>query len=138
MRQDVADAAGIRSASKDDERITFVGRFLRRTSLDELPQLLNVVKGEMSIVGPRPHALGSTAEQLLFWEIDERYWERGSVKPGITGLAQVMGFRGATERAEDLTNRLQADLEYLSDWSVWKDILIIMKTVSVLIHPNAY
>jgi polysaccharide biosynthesis protein PslA len=138
MRQDTMNAAGTQSASKDDARITPVGRFLRRTSMDELPQLLNVLMGDMSIVGPRPHALGSTAEELLFWEIDERYWQRGSVKPGMTGLAQIRGFRGATHRTEDLTTRLHADLEYLARWSIWNDLAIIAKTARVLIHPNAY
>ena len=138
MRVQALDTAGSRSTSKDDDRITTVGLFLRKTSLDELPQLLNVLKGEMSIVGPRPHALSSTAEDRLFWEIDGRYWQRGSVKPGMTGLAQVRGYRGATHRIEDLTNRLQADLEYLTEWSIWKDIAIIFKTAKVLVHPNAY
>jgi polysaccharide biosynthesis protein PslA len=138
MRIDSADVAGMRSASKDDDRITRVGRIIRATSVDELPQLFNVLIGQMSIVGPRPHALGSTAENDLFWHIDSRYWQRGAVLPGITGLAQVRGFRGATGRREDLTNRLQADLEYLSNWSIWKDIGIIARTVRVMIHPQAY
>jgi lipopolysaccharide/colanic/teichoic acid biosynthesis glycosyltransferase len=138
MRAERADHSGSRSASRDDDRTTPVGRFLRRTSLDELPQLLNVIRGEMSVVGPRPHALGSTAGEFLFWHIDERYWQRAAVKPGITGLAQIRGFRGATLRQEDLTGRLQADLEYLSSWSLWQDLVIIIKTVKVLVHPNAY
>ena len=138
MRVETTDAGGARSASRDDDRVTPLGRFLRRTSLDELPQLLNVLRGDMSIVGPRPHALASTAENALFWNIDSRYWERGAVKPGITGLAQVRGHRGATERREDLTNRLQADLEYVSDWSLLRDIGIILRTVRVLVHSRAY
>jgi exopolysaccharide biosynthesis polyprenyl glycosylphosphotransferase len=138
MRVEQADSSGTRSASRDDDRITPVGRILRRTSLDELPQLINVVIGDMSLVGPRPHALASTAEAALFWHIDERYWQRGAVKPGITGLAQVRGFRGATDRREDLTNRLQADLEYLANWSIWRDISILFRTFKVLIHPNAF
>jgi lipopolysaccharide/colanic/teichoic acid biosynthesis glycosyltransferase len=133
-----ADTSGTRSASKDDDRITTVGRFLRRTSLDELPQLINVVVGHMSLVGPRPHALASTAEAALFWHIDERYWQRGAVKPGITGLAQVRGFRGATDKREDLTNRLQSDLEYLVNWTIWRDIAILARTAKVLVHPKAY
>jgi lipopolysaccharide/colanic/teichoic acid biosynthesis glycosyltransferase len=138
MRVETSDSGGIRSASKDDDRITPIGLLLRRTSLDELPQLLNVFKGDMSIVGPRPHALASTAEDCLFWHIDSRYWERGAVKPGITGLAQVRGYRGATATREDLTNRLQADLEYLSNWTIWRDIAIIVRTARVLVHPNAF
>lgn len=138
MRQEAGDRAGTRSTGRDDDRISRVGRFIRRTSIDELPQLLNVVKGDMSIVGPRPHALGSTAEDRLFWEISHRYWERHLLKPGITGLAQVRGFRGATEKTSDLTDRLTADLEYLSGWRLWRDVAILAATLKVLVHPNAY
>ena len=100
--------------------------------------MFNVLIGDMSIVGPRPHAAGSTADNRLFWDIDGRYWHRNAVKPGLTGLAQVRGFRGATHAKADLINRLQADLEYLSNWSFWKDLEIILKTFAVVIHKNAY
>ena len=93
--------------------MTRVGRFIRRTSIDELPQLVNVLRGEMSMVGPRPHALGSQAGDKLFWRIDQAYWRRHSLKPGLTGLAQIRGFRGATDEEADLQNRLDADLEYI-------------------------
>lgn len=138
MRVEAADQAGSRSASRDDDRVTRVGAFIRRTSLDELPQLFNVIKGGMSIVGPRPHALASTAEDLLFWNIDSRYWERHAIKPGMTGLAQIRGYRGATSTLSDLTNRLQADLEYLSGWSLGRDIAIIFRTLRVMVHRNAF
>jgi lipopolysaccharide/colanic/teichoic acid biosynthesis glycosyltransferase len=138
MRADSIDYAGARSASPQDDRITPLGRFMRRTSLDELPQLLNVLKGEMSIVGPRPHALGSTAEDSLFWQIDRRYYQRHAIKPGITGLAQVRGFRGATDHRHDLTDRLQSDLEYVSGWTVWRDLKIIAGTFLVLAHRRAF
>jgi exopolysaccharide biosynthesis polyprenyl glycosylphosphotransferase len=138
MRTESSDGRGTTSTGRDDDRITVVGRFIRKTSIDELPQLINVLSGDMSIVGPRPHALGSRAEDMLFWEIDKRYWHRHAAKPGLTGLAQVRGFRGATERRDDLTNRLQADLEYLDYWSIWRDIKIIGRTFSVLVHKNAY
>lgn len=138
MRSELTDSAGIRSASRDDDRITRVGAFLRKTSLDELPQLINVLQGNMSIVGPRPHALGSTAEDLLFWNIDPKYWDRHVIKPGITGLAQVRGFRGATSLRTDLSNRLQADLEYVTQWSIWRDLAIVLRTVKVLLHKNAF
>jgi polysaccharide biosynthesis protein PslA len=138
MRIESADSTGVRSASRDDDRLTKVGKLIRCTSLDELPQLFNVIAGHMSIVGPRPHALGSTAEDALFWHIDSRYFHRHIVKPGITGLAQVRGFRGATDKRDDLRNRLRSDLEYLSAWTIWRDLKIIVATFGVLIHRNAF
>ena len=133
-----SDHDGHNSTKREDERITRVGAFLRRTSIDELPQLFNVLIGEMAIVGPRPHALGSQAGEKLFWEVDERYWERHALKPGLTGLAQIRGFRGATDREADLTDRLQADLEYLDGWSLARDIRIVFSTLGVLVHDQAY
>ncbi|WP_129586382.1 sugar transferase [Sphingomonas montana] len=138
MKATQLDHAGNRSASRDDDRITRVGRIIRKTSIDELPQLLNILKGDMSFVGPRPHALGSLAGNQLFWEVDQRYWHRHACKPGLTGLAQVRGFRGATTQPEDLINRLQADLEYLGGWSMARDIRIILATLRVLVHRNAF
>lgn len=138
MRVTQGDIAGSRSASRDDDRVTRVGAFIRKTSLDELPQILNVLAGDMSIVGPRPHPLECKAEDRLFWDIDGRYWHRHAVKPGMTGLAQIRGFRGATEKEADLTNRLQADLEYVSGWSIWRDLGIILATFRVLTHRNAF
>jgi polysaccharide biosynthesis protein PslA len=138
MTVEQCDAAGNTSTRRDDDRITRIGRILRKTSIDELPQLLNVLKGDMSIVGPRPHALGSRAADKLFWEVDERYWHRHAAKPGLTGLAQVRGYRGATVFEDDLTNRLQADLEYLDHWSILKDVWIILLTTRVIFHRNAF
>jgi polysaccharide biosynthesis protein PslA len=138
MRAELSDAAGNRSTSRDDDRITKVGKFIRATSLDELPQLFNVLRGEMSLVGPRPHALGSLAGNELFWEVDERYWHRHATKPGLTGLAQVRGYRGATPERADLANRLNADLEYLNGWTIWRDVSILINTAKVLVHRNAY
>jgi polysaccharide biosynthesis protein PslA len=132
------DHDGLNSTERDDVRITRVGKFIRRTSIDELPQLFNVLKGEMSIVGPRPHALGSQAGDKLFWEIDERYWERHALKPGLTGLAQIRGFRGATASEMDLTDRLEADLEYLDGWSLQRDLQIVFGTLAVLVHDRAF
>lgn len=138
MRVEVADGSGHRSTARDDDRVTGIGRFIRRTSIDELPQLLNVLSGDMSIVGPRPHAVGSRAADKLFWEVDHRYWHRHAAKPGLTGLAQVRGYRGATLVEADLEKRLQADLEYLKNWSIWRDVKIIVLTFRVLVHRNAY
>ncbi len=138
MRVEQCDTAGSASTRRDDDRITRVGRFIRSTSIDELPQLINVLLGEMSLVGPRPHALGSTAEDELFWQVDRQYWHRHALKPGITGLAQIRGFRGATETRRDILNRVEADLEYLHGWSLMRDIGILFGTVNVLVHRNAY
>ena len=138
MAVESADPMGAQSTSREDTRITRVGRFIRRTSLDELPQLFNVLNGSMSLVGPRPHALGSLAGQVLFWEVDDRYSHRHVLKPGITGLAQIRGFRGSTNHVDDLSRRLQADLEYIAGWSIWRDLLIILKTLRVMVHQNAY
>lgn len=138
MRVESCDSDGSQSTARDDNRITRVGAFIRKTSIDELPQLVNVLLGDMSIVGPRPHALGSRAADKLFWEVDNRYWHRHATKPGLTGLAQVRGFRGATEHEHDLTNRLYADLEYLRDWSIWRDMMILLQTARVVVHRNAF
>lgn len=138
MRADRGDSDGSRSASRTDERVTWVGRLIRRTSIDELPQLFNVLKGDMSLVGPRPHALGSQAGDKLFWEVDGRYWQRHALKPGLTGLAQVRGLRGATDHESDLQQRLNADLEYVDGWSPWRDIGILLRTLRVMVHPRAF
>jgi lipopolysaccharide/colanic/teichoic acid biosynthesis glycosyltransferase len=138
MREEKLDHDGARSTARDDDRLTPIGAFIRRTSIDELPQLINVLKGEMSIVGPRPHALGSRANNKYFWDIDRKYWQRHSLKPGLTGLAQVRGHRGATEHEKDLTDRLQSDLEYIAGWSLQRDLAIVLRTAQVLTHRNAF
>ena len=138
MRADVCDASALRLTSRNDDRVTKLGKILRKTSIDELPQIINVLLGDMSLVGPRPHALGARAGTMLYWDVDERYWERHVVKPGLTGLAQVRGFRGATEIEEDLSMRLQSDLEYVTTWSLRSDIRILLGTVGVLFHKNAF
>jgi polysaccharide biosynthesis protein PslA len=122
-----------------DPRVTPVGAILRRTSLDELPQLLNVLRGEMSFVGPRPHAPGTRAGGRLFEEVAERYAARHRVKPGLTGLAQVRGWRGPTETEEKLIRRLESDLEYIENWSPWLDFSIIIRTLAAVVRMrNAY
>jgi exopolysaccharide biosynthesis polyprenyl glycosylphosphotransferase len=138
MRVDATDPNGDQSTARDDDRITPLGRFLRRTSLDELPQFWNVFIGDMSLVGPRPHALGSTADGELFWHAVNGYWIRHSMKPGLTGLAQVRGFRGATLSRQDIERRVSADLEYVNSWSIWLDLKILIKTPLVMVHRNAF
>ncbi|MDE2403634.1 MAG: exopolysaccharide biosynthesis polyprenyl glycosylphosphotransferase [Sphingomonadales bacterium] len=138
MHAMLADADGGVSASRNDARITKVGRFIRRTSIDELPQLINVLRGEMSMVGPRPHALGSLAGDALFWEVTDQYWIRHALKPGITGLAQIRGLRGATDNPQELEQRVRCDLEYLSNWSLVEDFMILMRTFRVIMHDKAY
>ena len=90
------------------------------------------------MVGPRPHALGSLAGQALFWRASQQYWLRHALKPGITGLSQIRGLRGATDQIEDLKKRVRCDLEYLSDWSLATDVMILVKTFRVVMHKNAY
>lgn len=138
MSEEQSDREGLVSTSRGDQRITRVGAFIRRTSIDELPQLFNVLKGDMSVVGPRPHALGSLAGDKLFWEVDRRYWHRHSLKPGLSGLAQVRGFRGATESEGDLVDRLRSDLEYLEGWTILRDVTIVLLTLRVLVHERAF
>ncbi|WP_125944294.1 sugar transferase [Sphingomonas sp. ABOLG] len=138
MRLAACDSEGRVSTLRDDARVTRIGRFIRATSIDELPQLFNILRGDMSFVGPRPHAIGSLAGDQLFWEVDQRYHHRHVCKPGLTGLAQVRGFRGATHRREDLINRLRADLEYVNGWSLMRDIMILFATLKVVVHRNAF
>ena len=124
---------------RDDERITRLGRFLRRSSLDELPQLFNVLRGEMSLVGPRPHAVNMRTEDRPCEDIVETYAHRHRVKPGVTGWAQVNGFRGATHTVEQLRKRIELDLDYIERWSIWLDIKILLLTVWAVIRGrNAY
>lgn len=138
MRTDMADFSASRLTEKDDPRVTKIGSFIRRTSIDELPQLFNVLLGDMSMVGPRPHAEKATAGQLLYWEVDNAYWHRHVVKPGITGLAQIRGHRGNTFHEGDLQKRLDSDLFYVENWSFFEDIRILLKTFSVISHDNAF
>ncbi len=126
-------------AKRNDPRFTRFGALLRRTSFDELPQLLNVLAGSMSIVGPRPHAPGTCAAGRPFESITHRYAARHGVKPGITGLAQIRGWRGETDTEEKLLRRVDSDLEYIGAWSIPGDLLIICRTIdTVLRMRNAW
>ncbi|MFL0588447.1 exopolysaccharide biosynthesis polyprenyl glycosylphosphotransferase [Sphingomonas olei] len=138
MYHDQCDPTAAVLTARADSRVTKVGQFIRRNSIDELPQLLNVLWGDMSMVGPRPHALSARAADRLYWEIDPRYRHRHAMKPGVTGLAQIRGYRGATVETSDLTNRLSSDLEYLRDWSMGKDLWILFRTIFVIRHDNAF
>ena len=142
MYQNSSNQDGSIQAKKDDPRITRIGRFLRKSSIDELPQILNVLRGDMSIVGPRPHplALRSTAEDgRHFEEVVDRYAARHRVKPGITGWAQVNGWRGETDTLEKIQKRVEHDLYYIDNWSVWFDLVIISRTLKVIwSDTNAY
>ena len=129
MHAECRDDHAAQQTTRDDPRVTRVGRFLRRTSLDELPQLLNVLRGEMSLVGPRPHALHTKAAGMLFDEAVENYAARHRVKPGITGWAQVSGWRGETDTVEKIAGRVACDLQYIENWSLWRDIVILAKTI---------
>jgi Undecaprenyl-phosphate glucose phosphotransferase len=139
MYLDQSDLGGAVQARQDDPRVTRLGRFLRKSSLDELPQFLNVLMGDMSIVGPRPHPVELTSGGRRFEEIVDRYAARHRVKPGITGWAQVNGWRGETDSIDKLEGRVEHDLYYIDNWSVWFDLVIIMKTLIVMLKDeNAY
>ena len=131
MHVDLTDQDCDIQTVRQDPRVTLVGRLLRRTSLDELPQLFNVLSGRMSLVGPRPHALRTKAEGKLFEDIVEHYAARHRVKPGITGWAQVNGWRGETDTVEKIRKRVEHDLYYIENWSLWLDAVILVRTLLV-------
>jgi Undecaprenyl-phosphate glucose phosphotransferase len=140
MYVEMTDATAAKLVTKDDPRVTSVGRFIRKTSLDELPQLFNVVfKGNLSLVGPRPHAVHAKAEERLYDEVVDGYFARHRVKPGITGLAQIKGWRGETDTEEKIQKRVEYDLQYIENWSLWSDVAILAATPFSLIKAeNAY
>jgi polysaccharide biosynthesis protein PslA len=129
MYVDQTDRSGTRQTTRDDPRVTRLGRILRRTSLDELPQLFNVLKGDMSLVGPRPHVPGMLAASYLYEDLVPYYFHRHAVLPGITGLAQISGCRGDTIESKSAMDRIDYDLEYIETWSIWLDARIVIRTV---------
>jgi Undecaprenyl-phosphate glucose phosphotransferase len=136
MRVHTEQKGTLKQATRDDPRVTKVGAFLRRTSLDELPQFFNVLRGDMSVVGPRPHAL---EHDDLYQKVVAGYINRYRIKPGITGWAQINGFRGETDRIEKMERRVEHDLYYLGHWSFALDMRIIGATIIAgLVHRNAY
>ena len=137
MRQESADATASRQVTADDDRVTRVGRFIRNTSLDELPQLLNVLTGEMSLVGPRPHAIGMKTGQTESARLVAEYAHRHRIKPGMTGWAAVNGSRGPLHSAQDVRRRVQLDVDYIERQSLWLDLWIMAITVPVLLGDRA-
>ncbi|NND45180.1 MAG: undecaprenyl-phosphate glucose phosphotransferase [Xanthomonadales bacterium] len=134
MKPHEEPAGQVTQARATDARVTTVGRWLRRSSLDELPQLLNVLKGEMSLVGPRPHAL---EHNQFYMDRIPRYMLRHKVRPGITGWAQVNGFRGITDTEEKMLLRIEHDLWYIQNWSLWLDVRILLRTPLAMVGRNA-
>jgi len=137
MHHDACDHGAVRQTSRDDDRVTRVGRILRRLSLDELPQFINVLKGEMSIVGPRPHALGMTSVGLPMTQVLKDYSARYRLKPGITGWAQVNDCRGEIDSHEKLQRRVSLDCYYIDHWSLFFDLWIIIRTGGLLLFDTS-
>jgi len=125
----------LKQAEKNDPRVTKVGAFIRKTSLDELPQLFNVLTGDMSLVGPRPHAIQH--DEVYSQRIND-YYARHNIKPGITGLAQVRGYRGETKEIDQMTKRIESDIEYINNWSIWLDLSILVRTTTAFTGKEAY
>jgi Undecaprenyl-phosphate glucose phosphotransferase len=139
MYWDKGDPAGAQRTVRNDPRVTRFGKFVRAFSLDELPQLINVFKGEMSLVGPRPHAIAMKAGDRLYHEAVDTYFHRHKVKPGITGWAQVNGLRGEINSLEKARQRVAYDIEYIEHWSLWLDCKILLMSLSVVFwRQNAY
>lgn len=135
VEPETGEATVLKQAEKNDDRITKVGAFIRKTSLDELPQLLNVLTGDMSLVGPRPHAVQHDEE---YAQRITDYYIRNNIKPGITGLAQVRGYRGETKDIDQMMKRIESDIEYINNWSISLDLSILVRTVTAFTGKDAY
>jgi lipopolysaccharide/colanic/teichoic acid biosynthesis glycosyltransferase len=122
-----------RQATRNDERVYDFGRWLRKTSLDEIPQFLNVLRGEMSVVGPRPHMIVHNRrfeEKMAFYRV------RAFIKPGITGIAQVSGYRGEARTDSEILKRVERDIAYVENWSLWQDFVIVLRTILQVLFPR--
>jgi len=137
MRHEAADASATRQISAGDDRVTRVGRFIRKTSLDELPQLFNVLRGEMSIVGPRPHAIGMKTAGVESAQLVAHYAHRHRMKPGLTGWAAIKGSRGPVDTPDCVRRRVALDVEYIERQSFWLDLYIILMTVPCLLGDRS-
>ena len=137
MRADArfVDSKELRQAEKNDLRVTKIGAFIRKTSLDELPQLINVLFGDMSLVGPRPHAIQH--DELYSRRVAD-YYARHNIKPGMTGLAQVRGYRGETKNMDLMTKRIESDIEYINNWSLLLDLAILVRTTTAFTGKQVY
>ncbi|PWE28504.1 undecaprenyl-phosphate glucose phosphotransferase [Pararhodobacter marinus] len=139
MYTDLCDPTAVKAVRKGDARVTRVGRFIRRASIDEFPQFFNVIKGDLSMVGPRPHATAARTGDIVYDQIEQAYSARHKVKPGVTGWAQVKGWRGEMNSMEKITQRIEHDLYYIEHWSLWLDLKIVLMTpVSLVTTKNAY
>ena len=140
MYTEQLDIKADKLVTRNDPRVTRVGRFIRKTSLDELPQLFNVVfKGNLSLVGPRPHAVNAKAAAALYDEVVDGYFARHRVRPGITGWAQINGWRGETDTSEKIQKRVECDLFYIENWSIFLDMYVLAATpISLIKTKNAY
>jgi len=139
MHADRCDPTAIRAVRRDDDRVTRVGRFIRRTSLDELPQFFNVLRGDLSLVGPRPHATAARTGDLVYDAVTEAYSARHKVRPGVTGWAQINGWRGEMDTPAKIRARVEHDLHYIENWSLWLDVKILALTpLSLITTKNAY
>ncbi len=139
MYHEMADPTASKVVTRQDPRVTKVGRFIRRTSIDELPQLFNVLRGELSLVGPRPHAVNAHTDNHLWEQVVDGYFARHKVKPGVTGWAQINGWRGEVDKPEKIQKRVEYDIYYIENWSVLFDLYILIRTPFALLNTkNAY